>query len=175
VKGTDVLDYLKEKCLLTVFFDFDVLYCGLQMTDLKKTVFYRLGWNVIKDNELKFEADREYAKVNIQLEKRDKDGHKIKAKTDVKDGSVKVLKLRHIYDEDLLKKIAEEEKRKLNYKGYEGRITTFIVPYAEPGMAAVIRDTRYPERAGKYFIDSVEGSFSSSGGRQKIGIGALLS
>jgi hypothetical protein len=174
VKGTDVLDYLKEKCLLTVFFDFDVLYCGLQMTDFKSKVNYRLGWNVIKDNELKFEQDRELAKVNIQIEKRDKDGRKIKAHTEIKDGVTKNLSIRHIYDPALLKKIAEEERKKLVYRGYEGKITSFLFPYVEPSMAANITDTRYPERTGLYFIESVNGSVNQSGGRIKIGIGASL-
>lgn len=174
VSGVQVLEYLKEKCLLTVFFDFDVLYCGLEMTDYKKVIPYRLGWNVVKDNDLKFEADRELAQVNIQVEKRDKDGSKKKGKTDLKDGSTKVLKLRHIYDEASLKKIAEEKRQELLYKGYTGAITTFLTPYAEPSMAAKISDSRYPEREGLYFIDSVEGTFDQNGGRQKIGIGRLI-
>lgn len=175
VKGTDVLDYLKEKCLLTVYFNYNVLYAGLKMTEVKSTARYRLNWNTIKDNELKFDSGRELATVNIQVEKRLKDGTKRKAKDGVKDGSVKVLKVRHIEDEALLKKIAEEERQKLLHKGYEGSVTAFLIPYAEPGMACSIDDIRYPERTGVYFIEKVDGSFSSNGGRQKIGIGALLS
>lgn len=174
VKGTDVLEYLKDKCLLTIYFNFNVLYAGLKMTEVKTTVKHRLNWNTMKDSELKFDSGRELATVNIQVEKRDKAGHKIKAKDGVKDGSVKVLKVRHINDEALLQKIAEEERQKLLHKGYEGSITGFLYPYAEPGMATMIDDVRYPERTGKYFIEKVEGSFSSSGGRQKIGIGALI-
>jgi hypothetical protein len=174
VKGTDVLDYLKKKCLLTVYFDFDILYVGLKMTEPKATVKHRLNWNVIKDNDLKFESGKELAKVNIQIEKRTADGTKKKAVSGIKDGSVKVLKIRHIFDEALLKKIADEERNKLLFKGYEGKITGFLIPYAEPGMASKIDDTRYPERTGTYFIEKVEGHFSQSGGRQIIQIGALL-
>lgn len=174
VKGTDVLEYLKDKCLLTIYFNFNVLYAGLKMTEVKTTVKHRLNWNTVKDNELKFDSGRELATVNIQVEKRDKSGHKVKAKDGVKDGSVKVLKVRHINDVALLKKIAEEERQRLLHKGYEGSITGFLFPYAEPGMASQIDDLRYPERTGKYFIEKVDGSFSSSGGRQKIGIGALI-
>lgn len=175
VKGTDVLEYLKDKCLLTLYFNHETLYCGLRMTEVKATIKHRLNWNVIKDSELKFEQNRELATVNIQVEKRTKDGTKKKAKDGVKDGSVKVLKVRHIDDEVLLKKIAEEERQKLLFKGYEGSITGFLVPVAEPGMATRIDDVRYPERNGTYFIESVNGEFSVAGGRQKINIGALLS
>ncbi len=175
VKGTDVLDYLKEKCLLTIYFNYDTLYCGLRMTEVKATVKHRLNWNVIKDNELKFDADRELATVNIQVEKKIEDGTKKKAKYGVKDGSIKILKVRHITDEALLKKIAQEEREKLLHTGYEGTITAFLFPYVEPGMASHIDDVRYTDRTATYFIEKVDGSFSTGGGRQKIGIGALLS
>lgn len=175
VRGTDVLDYLKEKCLLTIYFNYDVLYCGLKMTDIKATVKHRLNWNTIKDSELKFDSNRELATVNIQIEKRKKDGTKEHAKDGVEDGSVKILKVRHIDDAALMKKIAEEERAKILHKGYEGTITAFLFPVVEPGMADSIDDTRYPDRTGTYFVEKVTGSFDPGGGRLKIGIGALLS
>lgn len=174
VKGTDVLEYLKTKCLLTSHFDFDVLYCGLKMTDIKKKVLFRLNWNVLKSNDLKFENNKELANVNIKIEKRDKAGTKKKGSTDVKDGSVKTLQVRHITDESSLKAIADQKRSELIHQGYEGKITTFLTPYVEPSMSAKIIDKTYPERSGVYFIESVEGEFSSSGGRQKIGIGVTL-
>jgi hypothetical protein len=174
VKGTDVLQYLKDKCLLTSHFDFEVLYCGLKMTDIKKQVPFELDWNVIKSNELKFNDKKELADVNIKIEKRDKTGTKKKGSTDVKDGSVKTLQVRHIIDEASLKAIADQKRSELVNQGYEGKITAFLTPYVEPSMSAKITDRTYPERSGTYFIESVEGEFSSSGGRQKIGIGVSL-
>lgn len=173
-KGTDVLQYLKDKCLLTVYFEFDTLYVGLKMLQLNGKINLRLGWNVIKDSDLKFETKKELATVNIKVEKRDKTGRKKKGETDVRDGSMKTFHIRHISDEGVLKAIAEQKKSELVTKGYEGKITCFLIPYAEPGMSGKITDSRYPERAGVYFIESVEGDFSPSGGRQKIGIGASL-
>jgi hypothetical protein len=174
VRGTDVLEYLKDKCLLTLHFNYDELYCGLRMTDIKGTVRHRIGWNVVKDSELKFERNRELAKVNIRVEKRIINGHKKKAVRGVKDGSEKILKIRHLEDEKFLAQIAEQKRQELLFRGYEGNITGFLVPYVEPGMATRIDDLKYPERTGSYFIERVDGEFSSSGGRQKITIGALL-
>lgn len=172
--GVNVLEYLKTKCLLTTHFDFDVLYCGLKMTDIKKEVPFRLDWNVIKGNELKFEANKELATVNIKIEKRDSTGAKKRGATDVKDGSVKTLQIRHITDEASLKTIADQKRKELVHQGYEGKITAFLIPYVEPSMSAKITDKVYPDRSGVYFIESVEGEFSKSGGRQKIGIGVSL-
>lgn len=174
VKGTDVLEYLKDKCFLTVLFDFDTLYVGLRMTNIKSRVNLKLGWNVIKDNDLKFENKKELATVNITVEKRDKTGNKKHGKTEIKDGSVKVMKIRHITDAVSLKAIADQKRSELIHAGYEGKLTCFLSPYTEPGMATNITDNRYPERTGLYLIESVEGEFGPNGGRQKVAIGVNL-
>lgn len=174
VRGIDVLEYLKDKCLLTVYFNYNVLYAGLRMAEVKQTIKHRLNWNVIQDDQLKFESNRELAQVTIQVEKRKQDGTKEKALQGPKDGMVKVLKVRHIENEQLLQQIAAEERNRLLLKGYEGSLKTFLFPVAEPGMASNIDDVRYPERSSAYFIEAVQGDFSSSGGRQEIKIGPYL-
>lgn len=174
VKGTDVLDYLKDKCLLTINFNNDVLYCGLRMAQQSKTIKLRLGWNVIKDDDLKFETGKELATVNIQLEKRRNDGSKQKAKHGPKDGAVKILKYRHLTSESNVQELAIAEKEKLTYKGYEGSLTLFAIPIVMPGDAVSITDNRYPQRTGTYFVEAVDGGMTTSGGRQKIKLGAAL-
>lgn len=173
--GLQVLEYLKEKCLLTVYFNLDVLYCGLRATEPKDPVKFRLNWNVISDDSLLFNADKEFATVNIRVEKRGKTGSRKKgAAPVVKPGNVKVKRVALIEDENALAEIAAEEKKKMNNRGYTGKITAFMHPYAEPGMSAEIIDKTYTERNGRYFIESVSGSFGTNGGRQKIGIGFSL-
>jgi phage protein D len=171
--GIQVLEWLKEKCLLTVYFNHESLYVGLMQTEPKRSVKYRLGWNVIKDNELKFNADKEFAEVRIQVASRSKDGKKEKAFVGKKDGQVKKVRTL-LTDPEAQKRIAEQVKNDLLNRGYEGTITAFLEPFVEPGMTAVIEDSKYPERTGKYFITGVEGDFSSSGGRQKVKIGNSL-
>lgn len=175
VKGTDVLDYLKDKCLLTIKFTGAQLYCGLVQTEPANVVKLRLGWNVIKDGDLKFDTGKELATVNIQIEKRNADGTKTKANVGAKDGASKILKIRHIDDPALQKEIADKKRKELQYRGYEGSITLFAIPVVLPGDAVDIIDKRYPQRTGKYFVEAVEGSMSvSGGGRQKVKIGATL-
>lgn len=173
VKGTDVLDYLKEKCLLNVWFEFDVLHCGLQQVQTLGTKKLRLGWNVIKDDELKFEQNKELATVNIQLENRKADGTKETAAAG-KDGAVKKMEVRHIFDKAVLAQIAEDQRKKLVNRGYQGKVTAFLIPYIQPGMAVDIDDPKYTERKGKYFVEAVTTEFGPGGGRQKIKIGASL-
>jgi|RhiMetdeSRZDD1v2_1073273.scaffolds.fasta_scaffold04435_22 hypothetical protein len=173
-KGTDVLDWLKEKMLMTVYFNFDELYVGPHYTELKKTVKLQMGWNVIQDNELKFKEKKELAEVRIQVSQKQKNGKKESTEHDSKFGNTKQIKLGIRLDEATRKMIAEDQKKRLVNRGYEGAVTTFLNPYAEPAMAAQIDDKKYPDRTGKYFIEAVEGDYSSGGGRQKIKIGANL-
>lgn len=173
--GTQVLDWIKEKLLQTVHFNYDELYVGIREAELKGDVKFRLGWNVIKDNELKFSPQKQFAEVKIELVQRGKDGAKKRVLHDSKFTNTKMLRLGVPIDEASMKRIAADKKKELVNTGYEGAITCFLWPYAEPGMAAMIDDPRYTERKGKYFIEAVDGSFSTSGGRQKVKIGNVLS
>lgn len=171
--GIQVLEWFKTKCLLTVYFIYDVIYVGGLEIAPAKTVKYRLGWNVIKDGDLKFNNKKEFADVRIVLSKKGKKGSKTKTSSGSKAGPVKVLKS-VVSDPAIQQDIADQVRKNLVNKGYEGSITAFLEPFAEPGMAAYIEDTKYPERTGTYFITEVAGDFSSSGGRQKVKLGNSL-
>jgi hypothetical protein len=171
--GINVLEWLKENCKLTVYFNFDILYVGLEQAETIKTVKFRLGWNVIKDNALKFNDKKEFADVRIQLSGRKKDGTKEKAFIGKKDGQVKRIKT-VIKDKVALNAIIKQKQREIVNKGYEGQITTFLEPVINPGEAAHIDDLKYTERTGKYFITGIDGDFDHSGGRVKIKIGNSL-
>ena len=70
-----------------------------------------------------------------------------------------------------LERIATEELERYKYSGYEGKITTFIQPFAMPGMVAVLEDTRYNERNGNYYIIGTKAKFGLSGARRIIELG----
>jgi hypothetical protein len=171
--GIQVLEWLKQKCLLTVYFNFDVLYVGMMQLEPKVTKKFRLGWNVIKDSELRFNDKKEFAEVRIQVGTRSKDGKKEKAFVGKKDGQVKKFKS-VIKDKSILASIAQEKRNEVLNRGYEGSITAFLKPFVEPGMAVQIDDAKYPERKGKYFASAVDGESSKSGGRQRIKISNSL-
>jgi hypothetical protein len=58
--------------------------------------------------------------------------------------------------------------QQMNYTGYYGSFTTFLIPTVTFGDYAIIDSYKYPERKGTYLIKSVETSFGVNGGRQKI-------
>ena len=174
VSGLQVLDYLKSNCAVSIYFNYDVLYAGLRYVEAKGELKLRLGYNVIKDNELKFEVDKELATVNVNFSQRQKDGSYSLVEYGSKDGVKKEIKVIHISELEALNALAKDRQRELASRGYEGSLTTFLIPFAQPGMSALIDDPRYKERKGRYFIESVGGELSTSGGRQKVKIGATL-
>lgn len=173
--GTQVLDWFKERMAQTVYFNYDELYVGLRETELKATKKFRLGWNVVKDNDLKFNDKKEHAEVKFLLQQRNSDGSYTKETFDSKFTSTQVKRIYVRLDPAYLQKMAEDAKAKFVNKGYEGMITAFGVPYMEPGMGAGIEDPRYTTRAATYFTEAVEFDFTKNNGvRQKIKIGSLL-
>ena len=77
-------------------------------------------------------------------------------------------------DQAALKAIAEEELKKWSYTGYEGSLTSWLIPYATYGMSARLVDETYPEREGTYFIERVRTMFSERGGRREVYLGQKL-
>lgn len=172
--GYQVLEWLQKECKLVVYFNLNELYAGTQFGKKQDTVKFRLGWNTVKEDDLKQRLVDKNVRIVIH-EKNDK-GEVKKTKSDVsKYSNEKTLKIKAGIPADLLKQIANRLQTKSNYNGFEGSITAFLEPMVTKGMVAAITDKQYPERTGNYFIESVEGEFGSGGGRQKIQLGFLLS
>lgn len=173
--GFQVLEFLKEKYLLTVFFEYDKLYVGLVATYKPIVVKHRLHWNVI-DSEALFFSTYTGSIVLIEGVSRRADGTllKVKASNNPNPGTVKQVKMPYKLKADL--QLAANRAQDIeNQKGFTGEIITFLKPFVRPGMTTMIIDKKFEERNGSYFIESVDGSFGTGGGRQKIGISFRLS
>lgn len=166
--GLKVLEWFQKECLLAVYFDFDTLYVGPSKYGVKKaTEKLRLGWNTAEDKELKQSTDK--TEVLINLVEKNSAGETKRTKSEqTKYSQTKEVKVRTGLDDGILKAIANELQENENFKGYKGAVTCFLEPHFEKGMVANITDNRFPERAGKYFVEEIDGSFDQSGGRQKL-------
>lgn len=170
--GIQVLEWLKKECHLAVYFNFNELYVGTQFGKKGKTVKFKLGWNTIKEDDFKQRlVDKN---VRIVIQEKDGKGEVKKTKSDVeKYDNEKELKIKAGIPADLLKQIANRLQTKSNYNGYEGSITAFLEPATNKGDIAEIDGYKYPDKSGKFFVESVEGEFGPGGGRQKIQLGFL--
>jgi len=166
-----VLGKLKTEYGLHVFFDMDGgVIAGRAFDVTSGTVKYRLRHNVIKDDDLQYRlaADR---KLKVKAICYQKNGIKVEGEIGTEGGATKTLYFYDVEDVAELKSLAEAELMRHSYDGYDGKIVTFLQPYAEPCMIAEIEDPVYNERDGSYYIEEVEVTYGTSGARRIVTIG----
>lgn len=198
--GTEYLEEIKKLSAktLVIYFDGPKLYAGMMylqaadpaLNSLKpaNVVKYRLGWNVIKDNQLKLrEAKNEDVTVNFIGEKRDgtKEQVIVNGKKRLRNattsgsaagvaGETKIYKTHHVTDRQTLTLLAHAKQERMSYDGYEGKITAFLVPFCAANWMAQLTDNRYPERSGTYLVVGVEITYGRSGARRIVELGKRI-
>jgi len=172
--GAEVLEVLKKEFSLYIFFHNAELFAGLAYTEYKGTVKHRLGWNVIKDNELKL-REAKNIQVQINLIGVKQDGTKVVVKSGDNTNNIKKKRTHFITDEATLKMMADKMLAEQKYNGYEGKITTFGLPFFQHGWKTILTDPRFTEREGSYLIDSLEVRYNKSGYRRIGGISVKVS
>ena len=169
--GSWLLGYLKKEYGLVAWFDIKGKLNVGKANDVKgDTVKYVLRENVIRDDELKYQLADD-VKLKVKAVCYYKDGTRIEGELGGDGGEVRTLYYYDVKDAGELKTLANEELKRYSFDGYRGTITAFLLLYALPGMVASIEDKVYNERSGDYFIESVETSFGTGGGRRTVEIG----
>lgn len=187
--GSQILEWLVKECKLAVYFHFDTLYVGTLYGKKQERIKVSLGWNTVKEEDLKKKEEDKNLKIVIteknpagEVKKlKGKDGqvlkttkHRTERKRIDRYSNEKEIKVRAGMPAKFLKEIAERLQTKENYRGYQGDITIFLEPTAYKGMVCEITDKVFEERAGHYFIESVSGEFGEGGGRQTLTLGYLM-
>ncbi|MDY0104393.1 MAG: hypothetical protein RBS07_15765 [Lentimicrobium sp.] len=177
-----VLDWIKQSLLLVVYFDFDVLYCGLKWANDKSTEKIKIGWNTVEDKQLqRIESEEKIINVidkddqgNVSRTVSDKG-----IKADIGDIDIYADGIKADIEEiriypginDLIKKeVANRLQEDQDLGQYGGTLTLFMLPAVFKSQILDITDSKYPERNGFYFVEDVDGSYSASGGRQTVKI-----
>lgn len=168
-----VLGKLQTDYGLSVFFDLDgKLYACRRYSVVGKEVKYTLRKNVINDDSLQY-SKKDDAKVSVSAISFKRDGTKVEAKKGADGGEKKTI---YFYDVDSVEELtalAQREIDRYTVDGYSGKIETFLLPIAAPGMVANITDEIYSDRSGKYYIEQVEIKYGLSGARRIIEIGEM--
>jgi hypothetical protein len=164
----NVLEWFQKECLCAVSFDRETLFVGASKYSIPKpTERLRVRWNTAADKELK--KDDSDTKITIKLVEKSSAGSVKTTKAAIsKYDNIKEVKVRAGLPGKFLKDVANELQKLENYRGYKGNVTAFLTPYFDKGYVCEIIDKKFSDRNGKYFVETVEGSFDKSGGRQKL-------
>jgi hypothetical protein len=170
--GTQVLESIKKDLAQTIFIDDEgKLYVGLQQfSNIGQTVVYDLNYNLVA-NDLEFKT-KEDRKIKVKYNYMDPTTNK-KNSIEVgdPDGEQREYTTSVVSDLKKLEEMAKAEIEKLKYDGFEGNITSFLIPFATRGMKAKLLDSEHPNREGNYFIKKVVTTLGTVGARRKVSIG----
>ena len=170
-----VFNTIKEHYSLVINVAGDSLFVGISEGRKLGEVKYSLNGNecnVVSDSDLKFRlAEEKKCKVKVVIFS--KDNKKKEYEFGDADGELRTILSRN--EKDSPEDIGKEALKKMKYTGFDGKIETFLFPYAVPAMVAVINDTVYTERSGSYYIISTKTLFSTRGGRREVQLGEKVS
>lgn len=168
----DVLKKIQEECGADVYLKGKTLHVHAPGEKVGKDVLYDFSLNV----------------QDCNLEYRNADERKVRVvvKTLLPDGSVKEMEVGSTggdkvevraaaSDDESMRLRGESEHKRLSFDGYDGDITTWLVPHVAAGDGAVLHDRDYGYKDGKYFVTSVDTEFGSGGATRKVTLGFRLS
>lgn len=160
-----VLNKLRNSYGLYSFFVDGVLKVGTPFYEPKKTETF-LFERVIISDQLEY-LRSEDVKIKIKGVLIKADNTRVEKEYGDKDGDLRTV-FQYLGDVDELDRVCKQKLSELNYTGYYGSFTTFLEPAMNPGDHVVINSYKMPERNGTYLIKSVDTTFGTGGGRQKI-------
>lgn len=166
-----ILGKLKTDYGLCIYYDSEgCIYASEPYKLIGKDVSYRLRENVISDDDLTYHHAKD---VNLKVKAVCiyRDGTRVEAKVGTDGGKEKTVYFYDVENEKELAILADAELKRHSYDGYAGKLETFLLPFAAPGMLAKIEDVLYTDRNGSYYVESVETTFGTSGARRKVDIG----
>lgn len=169
--GYDVLKKVQEECGADIYLKEGVLHIHApgEMVGVERKYDFALN---VEEADLTYRtaADK---KVCVVVKATMPDGTVKEVETG-STGGEKIEITSPTTDEASMKTRGEQEVKRRSFDGYDGSITTWLVPECMPGDSASLHDEDYPEKDGCYFVRSVTSEFSSSGGKRKIELGFKL-
>lgn len=177
VSALEALQKIRDEFGLSVYMDTgETLYCGLAYGEnrgLAKYYLYGTKANVIQTDNLLWQNDDD-VRLCVKAIAVKPDNECLVGVVGDEGGAVRVLRFYNIDTKEELEAMARQELMKYKFEGYRGKITGFLVPGVCPGMIAEIADEKYPQRGGKYFVESVRTKFGISGCRNEVELGMRI-
>lgn len=106
------------------------------------------------------------------------DNKKIEVTVGDQDGETRTLTLANVLPNSsekqqlaAIRQLAESEKDRFKYDGFDGEFTTFAEPFIQHSDRVQLESLRVPERNGLYIVDSVRYYYGVEGIRQYVELG----
>jgi len=166
--GYDVLKKIREECGADIYVRDGVLHLHPPGEVVGKERIYDFALNV-EDNDLTYRTTEDNRfRIVVKANMPDGTVRKIEVGST---GGDKIVVKSPVADADVMRQRGEAELKRRSFNGYDGSITTWLIPECCPGDTAVIHDRDYPRKDGTYFVNSVTTTFGKDGGKRKIGLG----
>lgn len=169
--GYDVLKKVQEESGADIYIQGNVLHIHAPGEKVGRNVIYDFAHNV-QSCDLNYRRADE-RKVQVVVKAVLPDG-KVKERHYGSTGGDKVTVKCATSDDASMKLRGESEHKRLTFDGYDGSITTWLVPHILPGDSAQLHDGDYDYKDGKYYVRAVKTEFGSSGGTREIELGFRL-
>lgn len=170
--GYDVLKKVQEECGADIYLADDTLHVHAPAEAVGDDVYYDFTLNV-EECDLTYRT-AEDRKVQVVVKATMPDGTVKEIETGSTGGDKVEIRCA-TSDEASMRQRGQTEVKRLSFNGYEGNITTWLIPYCKPGDTAELRDEDYPEKDGRYFVQAVTTEFSRDGGKRTVELGFRLS
>ena len=168
----DILKKVQEECGADIYLRGNVLHVRPPGDTTGEQQYYDFALNVESDSlEYRTAQDR---KVQVVVKAAMPDGT-VKELEVGTTGGDKVEVIAPATDEESMRRRGESELKRRSFDGYDGKITTWLVPHARASDSAFLHDADYPYKDGNYFVSAVKTTFSSSGGKREVELGFKLS
>ena len=170
--GYDVLKKVQEECGADIYIQDNTLHVHPpgEVTGTERRYDFALN---VEEADLTYRR-AEDKKVRVVVKALMPDG-KVKEVEVGSTGGEKVEVKCHASDTASMQARGEAEVRRRSFDGYDGSITTWLVPQCVPGDTATLHDADYPHKDGTYYVRAVTTEFSDNGGVRKIELGFRLS
>lgn len=172
--GYDVLKKIQDEASPNIYLKDKVLHVHPQYAEIFGEARYDFGKNIEREGtDLKYKSEDE-RKFLIVVEGTDETGATVSVEKGTTGGDKMTLKLPGVSSRSSLEQKAQSVLEQKVYTGYEGSFQSWLVPYVDAGYKVAITDPDYEIKNGKYYVISVETTFSKDGGVRKITLGKRL-
>ena len=170
--GYDVLKKVQEESGADIYLADDTLHVHAPAEAVGDDVYYDFALNV-EECDLTYRTTED-RKVQVVVKATMPDGTVKEIETGSTGGDKVEIRCA-TSDEASMRQRGQTEVKRLSFDGYEGNITTWLIPYCKPGDTAELKDEDYPEKDGRYFVQAVTTEFSRDGGKRTVELGFRLS